>query len=103
MQTTLAIAGMAALGGCANYTQVTADGDGSYRLTATGVSYTMSLPGLTAASRDQANAWCAAQDKDMQLRQQARSWNPLQVELNFRCVPHQEGALGQSSSLTTLK
>ena len=94
---------MATLSGCANYTEVTSDDSGSYSLTATGVSYTMSLPALTTASRDKASAWCAAQDKDMQLRQQARSWKPLQVELTFRCVPHQMGMLEQSSSLSTLK
>ena len=95
-----AIAATCSLTACANYSQVISeDADGSYRLTATGISYTMSMPALTAASHEKALSWCAAQDGDVQLRQQTRGWKPIQVELNFRCVPKQIGQLEQSASL----
>ena len=67
----------------------------------------MSMNTLTATSRDKATAWCAAQGKEMQLRQQARSWQPMQIELSFRCVPPQDKAQqespGQARSLTNFK
>ncbi|AKZ63181.1 hypothetical protein F506_11320 [Herbaspirillum hiltneri N3] len=80
------------LGGCANFSEVVSvDGGDNYNLTATGISYTMSMSRLTNASREKAVAWCAVQGRDMQLRQQARSWQPLQVELDFRCLPREAG------------
>ena len=96
----LAVGAACTLNGCANYSQVISeDADGSYNLTATGISYTMSMPALTAASHEKAVSWCAAQDGDLQLRQQTRGWKPMQVELNFRCLPKQVGQLDQSASL----
>src|SRR5450830_554410 len=96
----LIAAAACSLNACTNYSQVISEGDdGSYNLTATGISYTMSMPALTAASHEKALSWCAAQDGDMQLRQQTRGWKPIQVELNFRCVPKQIGQLEQSASL----
>jgi len=96
------------ISGCASYSAVTSeDGDGNYRLTANGMSYTMSMTTLTAASREKAIAWCNTQGKDMQLKQQARSWQPMQVELSFRCVPRQgkgqAASEEQGKSLTTFK
>gem|GEM_PF-5926947 len=100
----LATAAACSLSACVNFTEVISeDGDGAYNLTATGVSYTMSMPQLTAASQRRAVSWCAAQDSDMQLRQQARGWRPMQVELNFRCLPKQVGQLDQQVSLPLLK
>ncbi|WP_051516755.1 hypothetical protein [Herbaspirillum sp. RV1423] len=98
----LLTAGIAcALTGCANFGEVVSDdGEGNYSLTATGVSYTMSMSELTAASREKAGAYCAAQDKAMQLRQQMRGWRPMQVELSFRCLPRQVGRLEPALSLT---
>ena len=100
--------GACALSGCANFSEVVSvDGDDNYNLTATGVSYTMSMSQLTNASREKAVAWCAGQDRDMQLRQQARGWNPMQVELDFRCLPRQAGTpeaeLKPALSLTRLQ
>ncbi|EJL85079.1 hypothetical protein PMI16_03587 [Herbaspirillum sp. CF444] len=96
----LAVGTACTLNGCANYSQVISeDADGSYSLTATGISYTMSMPALTAASHDKAASWCAAQDADLQLRQQTRGWKPMQVELNFRCLPKQAGQPDQSALL----
>ena len=86
--------GACALSGCANFSEVVSvDGDDNYNLTATGVSYTMSMSQLTNASREKAAAYCAGQGRDMQLRQQARSWQPMQVELDFRCLSRQSGTL----------
>src|SRR5450830_449140 len=100
----LATAAACSLSACANFTEVISEGDeGSYNLTATGVSYTMSMPELTAASQRRAVSWCAAQDGDVQLRQQTRGWRPMQVELNFRCLPKQVGQLDQQVSLPLLK
>ena len=97
IQATVAVAVVCLLSGCASYSPVTTDNDdGSYRLTVSGLSYTMSMVALTANSREKASAWCATQGKDMQLRQQARSWQPMQVELDFRCIPHQVQAQEQS-------
>ncbi len=104
VHTLLATAAACSLSACANFTEVISEGDeGSYNLTATGVSYTMSMPQLTAASHQRAVSWCAAQDSDMQLRQQVRGWRPMQVELNFRCLPKQIGQLEQAASLPTFK
>jgi hypothetical protein len=81
-----------ALSGCANFSEVVSvDGDDNYNLIATGISYTMSMSQLTNASREKAAAYCAGQGRDMQLRQQARGWQPMQVELDFRCLPRQTG------------
>jgi len=104
----MAILASTAISGCASYSAVSSeDGDGSYRLTGNGMSYTMSMNALTASSREKAIAWCNAQGKDMQLRQQARSWQPMQVELSFRCVPRQDkgqpAPQEQGKSLTTFK
>lgn len=87
----LAIVVCSVIGGCTSYSAVTTeDASGTYHLTANGWSYSMSMTTLTASSHDKASAWCAAQGKDMQLRQQVRSWQPMQIELSFRCVPPQE-------------
>jgi len=100
----LAVGTACALNGCANFTEViTNDSDGTYSLTATGISYTMSMAHLTNASREKAGTYCAVQDKEMQLRQQVRSWRPMQVELNFRCLPRQLGQVDHPASLTTFK
>lgn len=83
-----------ALSGCANFSEVVSvDGDDNYNLIATGISYTMSMSQLTNASREKAVAYCADQGRDMQLRQQARGWQPMQVELDFRCLPRRTGTL----------
>jgi hypothetical protein len=104
----MAIFASMGISGCASYSAVTSeDGDGNYRLTANGMSYTMSMTTLTAASREKAIAWCNTQGKDMQLKQQARSWQPMQVELSFRCVPRQgkgqPASEEKGKSLTTFK
>lgn len=92
------------LSGCANFSDVLSDErDGSYNLSTTGISYTMSMDELTAVSRNKASAYCAGQDKEMQLRQQARGWRPMQVELNFRCLPRQVGQIEAGNSLTAFK
>ena len=63
VRTLLAAAAACSLSACANYSQVISeDADGSYKLIATGISYTMSMPALTAASHQKAASWCAAQD-----------------------------------------
>jgi len=90
MQTTLAAVALCILSGCASFTPITSQEDDTYHLALTGLSYTMSMPALTAMSNEKARAWCAALNKDMQLRQQIRSWQPMQVELNFRCVARKE-------------
>jgi hypothetical protein len=97
-----------ALSGCANFSEVvSADGDDNYHLVATGISYTMSMSQLTNASREKAVAWCAGQDRDMQLRQQVRGWEPMQVELDFRCLLRRtaplEAELKPALSLTRLQ
>ena len=98
-----ATAAVCSLSACANYSQViTEDADGSCKLIATGISYTMSMPALTAASHQKAASWCAAQDGELQLRQQTRGWKPMEVELNFRCLPRQLGQLEPSSSLPVI-
>jgi len=100
LRTLPALLAVCSLSACANYSQVISeDADGSYKLIATGISYTMSMPALTAASHQKAASWCAAQDGDLQLRQQTRGWKPLEVELNFRCLPRQPGQWEASSSL----
>jgi hypothetical protein len=100
MQLIAAVAAACALTGCANFTDVRADnGDGSYNLSVVGVSYTMSMADLTTASHEKASAWCAGQGKDMQLRQQSRGWRPMQVDLNFRCLPREVGAVSKPMSL----
>lgn len=86
----LAAGTVGTLGGCANFSNILVDEvDHDYHLTVTGFSYTMSMPELTDATRKKANAYCATQDKALQLRWQARTWRPMQVELCFRCVPSQ--------------
>jgi len=104
VRTLLAAAAACSLSACANYSQVISeDADGSYKLIATGISYTMSMPALTAASHQKAASWCAAQDGELQLRQQTRGWKPMEVELNFRCLPRQIGQVDQSGSLPIFK
>jgi hypothetical protein len=83
----LTVTAVLALSGCANFSKVISENaDGSYHVSATTVSYTMSMDDLTAATRQKASAWCADQGKDMQLRQQVRGWKPAQVDLDFRCL-----------------
>ncbi len=94
------LAAVCALTGCANFTDVRADNsDGTYNLSVVGVSYTMSMADLTATSRQKASAWCESQGKDMQLRQQTRGWRPMQVDLNFRCLPRNIGAMDKPATL----
>ena len=58
VRTLLAAAAACSLSACANYSQVISeDADGSYKLIATGISYTMSMPALTAASHQKAASW----------------------------------------------
>lgn len=100
----LVTAAACSLSACANVGNVIAeDNDGGYSLTSTAISYTMSMNDLTDVSRKKASAYCADQDKNMQLRQQARGWRPMQVELSFRCLPKQIGELERPASLTTFK
>ncbi|MBW9335827.1 hypothetical protein [Herbaspirillum aquaticum] len=77
----------AALGGCANFSEVSAGRDDLYTVSATGVSYTMSIPALTSAAREKATAFCGKQQMQADLRQLIRGWRPMQVELIFRCQP----------------
>lgn len=104
MRTLLATAAACSLSACANFGNIVAeDNEGGYSLSATAISYTMSMATLTNSSREKASAYCADQDKTMQLRQQARGWRPMQVDLSFRCLPKQVGVLEQPASLTTFK
>ncbi|BEV18093.1 hypothetical protein HBDW_48810 [Herbaspirillum sp. DW155] len=77
----------AALGGCANFSEVGAADNDLYMVSATGVSYTMSIAALTSAAREKANAFCGKQQMKADLRQLVRGWRPMQVELYFRCQP----------------
>lgn len=81
-----------ALTGCANFSEVSQAEANSYTLNATAVSYTMAMPALTAAAQEKATAHCASLDKRMQLRQQVRGWQPMQVELTFRCLTPNEAS-----------
>ncbi|MCP1575284.1 hypothetical protein RB25_15155 [Herbaspirillum rubrisubalbicans] len=83
----VACLGAAALGGCANFSEVSAEHDDLYMVSATGVSYTMSIAALTSAARDKASAFCGKQQMQADLRQLIRGWRPMQVELYFRCKP----------------
>lgn len=82
-----ACAGAAALAGCANFTEVRGEERDLFMVSATGVSYTMSIPALTAAAKEKANDFCAKQKMNADLRQLVRGWRPMQVELYFRCQP----------------
>ncbi len=85
-----ACAGAIALGslsGCANFTDVHNEENDLFMVSATGVSYTMSIPDLTAAAKEKANAFCEKQKLNADLRQLVRGWRPMQVELYFRCRP----------------
>ncbi|MCA1327014.1 hypothetical protein [Herbaspirillum sp. alder98] len=76
-----------AMSGCANFTEVSSDERELYMVSATGVSYTMSIPALTAAAKEKANDFCGRQQMNADLRQLVRGWRPMQVELYFRCQP----------------
>lgn len=76
-----------ALSGCASFTDVSSDERELYMVSATGVSYTMSIPALTAAAKEKANDFCGRQQMNADLRQLVRGWRPMQVELYFRCQP----------------
>ena len=76
-----------ALGGCAHFSEVSAGQDELYQVSATGVSYTMSIPALTAAAREKARDFCGRQQMQADLRQLVRGWRPMQVDLYFRCQP----------------
>lgn len=77
----------AALAGCANTSEVRAGDEDIYMVAATGVSYTMSIPALTAAAKEKAYDFCGKQKMKADLRQLVRGWRPMQVELYFRCQP----------------
>lgn len=79
--------GAAALAGCANFSEVKTDERDLFMVSATGVSYTMSIPALTAAAKEKAADFCGRQQMKADLRQLVRGWRPLQVELYFRCQP----------------
>jgi len=83
----VACAGATALAGCANFTEVRADERDLFMVSATGVSYTMSIPALTTAAKEKAYDFCGKQNMSADLRQLVRGWKPLQVELYFRCQP----------------
>jgi len=76
-----------AVSGCASFTEVSTDERELYMVSATGVSYTMSIPALTSAAREKANDFCGRQQMNADLRQLVRGWRPMQVELYFRCQP----------------
>jgi hypothetical protein len=76
-----------AMSGCASFTEVATDERDLYMVSATGVSYTMSIPALTAAAKEKANDFCGRQQLHADLRQLVRGWRPMQVELYFRCQP----------------
>lgn len=79
--------GAATLAGCANFSDVNSDERDLFMVCATGVSYTMSIPALTAAAKEKAYDFCGRQRMKADLRQLVRGWRPMQVELYFRCVP----------------
>ncbi|EJN09423.1 hypothetical protein [Herbaspirillum sp. YR522] len=74
-----------AMSGCASFTDISTDERELYMVSATGVSYTMSIPALTAAAREKADEFCGRQQMNADLRQLVRGWRPMQVELYFRC------------------
>lgn len=82
-----ACVGAASLAGCANFTDVKAESQDMFMVSATGVSYTMSIPALTAAAKEKAYDFCGKQQMKADLRQLVRGWRPMQVELYFRCQP----------------
>ena len=82
-----ACVGAATLAGCANFTDVKAENQDMFMVSATGVSYTMSIPALTAAAKEKAYDFCGKQKMKADLRQLVRGWRPMQVELYFRCQP----------------
>ncbi|OWY26438.1 hypothetical protein [Herbaspirillum robiniae] len=82
-----ACAGAAALSGCANFSEVKSEDRDLFMVSATGVSYTMSIPALTAAAKEKAYDFCGKQQMKADLRQLVRGWRPMQVELYFRCQP----------------
>ncbi|MBP0598908.1 hypothetical protein J8I26_12375 [Herbaspirillum sp. LeCh32-8] len=77
----------ATLAGCANFSEVKSEERDLFMVSATGVSYTMSIPALTAAAKEKANDFCDKQKMKADLRQLVRGWRPMQVELYFRCQP----------------
>lgn len=79
--------GAAALAGCANFSEVKSEERDMFMVSATGVSYTMSIPALTAAAKEKAYDFCGKQQMKADLRQLVRGWRPMQVELYFRCQP----------------
>ncbi|MFX7816635.1 hypothetical protein ABTK28_22025, partial [Acinetobacter baumannii] len=70
--------GAAALGGCANFSEVSAGRGELYTVSATGVSYNMSRPALTSAAREKATAFCVKQQMQADMRQIIRGWRPMQ-------------------------
>ncbi|WP_443115929.1 hypothetical protein [Herbaspirillum seropedicae] len=80
----------AALAGCASTSDIKVGEEDMFMVAATGVSYTMSIPALTAAAKEKAYDFCGKQKMKADLRQLIRGWRPMQVELYFRCQP--EGA-----------
>jgi hypothetical protein len=82
-----ACVGAAALAGCANFSEVKSEERDLFMVSATGVSYTMSIPALTAAAKAKAADFCGRQQMKADLRQLVRGWRPMQVELYFRCQP----------------
>jgi hypothetical protein len=79
--------GASALAGCANFSDVRSEERDMFMVSATGVSYTMSIPALTAAAKEKAYDFCGKQQMKADLRQLVRGWRPMQVELYFRCQP----------------
>ncbi|MBO9537864.1 hypothetical protein [Herbaspirillum sp.] len=79
--------GAGALAGCASFSEVKPEERDMFMVTATGVSYTMSIPALTAAAKEKAEAFCGRQQMNADLRQLVRGWRPMQVDLYFRCQP----------------
>ncbi|MBB5393838.1 MULTISPECIES: hypothetical protein [unclassified Herbaspirillum] len=79
--------GAGTLAGCANFSEVQSEQRDMFMVTATGVSYTMSIPALTAAAKEKAHDFCGKQQMNADLRQLVRGWRPMQVDLYFRCQP----------------
>ena len=77
----------AALAGCASTSDIQVGEQDMFMVAATGVSYTMSIPALTAAAKEKAYDFCGKQKMKADLRQLVRGWRPMQVELYFRCQP----------------
>jgi hypothetical protein len=81
------------------FSEVSAGQDELYQVSATGVSYTMSIPALTAAARERPRDFCGRQQMQADLRQlawlAADAGGPV-----FRCQPTGEpaGAAGLGCS-----